>query len=254
MVSARGFVHPWTIQPKQANCIHPPNHLIHVSRKTFKNKKGKKKDRTEARKQERKKKPHRCFLLVSLADWLTDCRVKWYSISFWNSSYLLIFSNTPPPLTTSHLSVTNWAKSDPIIVWTGIVKTVNLTLAKEDKLHGDIIIIIFRSISFIQRTASKKKKERKEYRNLSSEGWLFSLYIYFSLLISIYIYIYIYHHHHVVLLARISLTLSRHFSLSFIASGRSSGLHPVSSHAVWLCQYYCMDAPYGHSHNTWRKC
>ena len=37
------------------------------------------------------------------------------------------------------------------------------------------------------------------------------------------------HHHHVVPLARISLTLLRHFSLSFIASGRSSGLHPVSS-------------------------
>ena len=35
-------------------------------------------------------------------------------------------------------------------------------------------------------------------------------------------------------LARISLTLSRHFSLSFIASGRSSGLNPVSSHS------YCM--------------
>ena len=34
--------------------------------------------------------------------------------------------------------------------------------------------------------------------------------------------------------ARISLNLSRHFSLSFIASGRSSGLHPVSS------QSYCM--------------
>ena len=34
-------------------------------------------------------------------------------------------------------------------------------------------------------------------------------------------------HHHIVPLARISLTLSRHFSLSFIASGRSSGLHPV---------------------------
>ena len=34
------------------------------------------------------------------------------------------------------------------------------------------------------------------------------------------------HHHHVMPLARISLTLSRHFSLSFIASGRSSGLHP----------------------------
>ena len=42
-------------------------------------------------------------------------------------------------------------------------------------------------------------------------------------------------HHHVVPLARISLTLSRHFSLSFIASGRSSGLHPVSSHSC--CMY-----------------
>ena len=30
------------------------------------------------------------------------------------------------------------------------------------------------------------------------------------------------HHHHVVLVARISLTLTRHFSLSFIASGRYS--------------------------------
>ena len=38
-----------------------------------------------------------------------------------------------------------------------------------------------------------------------------------------------YHHHHVVLLAWISLNLSHHFSPSFIASGRSSRLHPVSS-------------------------
>ena len=38
------------------------------------------------------------------------------------------------------------------------------------------------------------------------------------------------YHHHVVPTARISLTLFRHFSLSFIASG----LHPVSS------QSYCM--------------
>ena len=38
------------------------------------------------------------------------------------------------------------------------------------------------------------------------------------------------HHHHVVPLARIPMTFSCHFSLSFIASGRSSGLHPVSSH------------------------
>ena len=45
----------------------------------------------------------------------------------------------------------------------------------------------------------------------------------------------LYHHHHdVVQPARISLTLSRHFSLSFIASGRYSGLHPVPS------QSYCM--------------
>ena len=43
------------------------------------------------------------------------------------------------------------------------------------------------------------------------------------------------HHHHVVLLARISLTLSRHFSLSFIATGWSSGLHPVSPHCC--CMY-----------------
>ena len=43
------------------------------------------------------------------------------------------------------------------------------------------------------------------------------------------------HHHHVVPLAWISLNLSRHFSLSFIVSGRSSGLHPVSSHSC--CMY-----------------
>ena len=43
------------------------------------------------------------------------------------------------------------------------------------------------------------------------------------------------HHYHVMPPARISLTLSRHFSLSFIASGRSSGLHPVSSHSC--CMY-----------------
>ena len=44
-----------------------------------------------------------------------------------------------------------------------------------------------------------------------------------------------YHHHHrLVLVARISMTLSCHFSQSFIASGRSSGLHPVSSHRSWM--------------------
>ena len=61
-------------------------------------------------------------------------------------------------------------------------------------------------------------------------------------IIYVYIYIYIYiiehnskiyiynHHHHVVPPARISLTLTRHFSLSFITFGRSPGLHLVSSH------------------------
>ena len=42
------------------------------------------------------------------------------------------------------------------------------------------------------------------------------------------------HLHHVVPLAWVSLTLSCHFSLSFIASGRSSGLHPVSSHSCCM--------------------
>ena len=58
------------------------------------------------------------------------------------------------------------------------------------------------------------------------------------------VYIYIYHHHHHhhhVPLARISLTLSRHFSISFIASGRSSGLHPVSSHSC--CMYVLAGRP-----------
>ena len=53
--------------------------------------------------------------------------------------------------------------------------------------------------------------------------------------IFIHIYIYIYHHHHVVPPARTSLTLSCHFSLSFIASSRSSGLHPISSQSC--CMY-----------------
>ena len=58
-----------------------------------------------------------------------------------------------------------------------------------------------------------------------------------TLLIEIEYYQEIYHHyhHHVIPLARISLTLSRHFSQFFIASGRSSGLHLVSSHSC--CMY-----------------
>ena len=40
---------------------------------------------------------------------------------------------------------------------------------------------------------------------------------------------------HVVPLARTPLTLARYFSLSFIASGRSSRLHPLSLHSC--CMY-----------------
>ena len=50
----------------------------------------------------------------------------------------------------------------------------------------------------------------------------------------IFLHDYKLHHHHIVLAARISLTLSRHSSLSFIALGRSSGQQPVSSHSCWM--------------------
>ena len=46
--------------------------------------------------------------------------------------------------------------------------------------------------------------------------------------------VFVFYHHHVMPLARISLTLSHHFFLSFILSGRSSGLHPVSSHSCYM--------------------
>ena len=45
----------------------------------------------------------------------------------------------------------------------------------------------------------------------------------------------VYHHRHLVApSARIFLTLSHHPSLSFIASGRSAGLHPVSSQSCCM--------------------
>ena len=46
-------------------------------------------------------------------------------------------------------------------------------------------------------------------------------------------------------LARISLPLSRYFSLLFIASGRSSGLHPISSYSC------CMHVRAGRPAFTW---
>ena len=50
------------------------------------------------------------------------------------------------------------------------------------------------------------------------------------------IFFFKYHHHHHLLVppAQISLTLSRHSSLSFIASCRSSELHPVSSQSCCM--------------------
>ena len=70
--------------------------------------------------------------------------------------------------------------------------------------------------------------------------WIVLRYHYFQMSQSSFFCLYLkgfkYHyHHHIVPLAQTSLTLSRHFSLSFIASGRSSGLHPVSSHSC--CMY-----------------
>ena len=65
----------------------------------------------------------------------------------------------------------------------------------------------------------------------------FIIYFFKSKIISFYdriMYYNIHHHHHIVLAARISLTLSRHSSLSFIALGRSSGQQPVSSHSCWM--------------------
>ena len=47
--------------------------------------------------------------------------------------------------------------------------------------------------------------------------------------------VYTHHHHDDMPPAWMSLTLPRHSSLSFIASGRSSGLHPISSQSC--CMY-----------------
>ena len=59
---------------------------------------------------------------------------------------------------------------------------------------------------------------------------------------NIYIYIHTHNHpHHVMPPAQIFLTLSCHFSLSFITSGRSSGLYPVSSHSC--CMYVRVGRP-----------
>ena len=52
------------------------------------------------------------------------------------------------------------------------------------------------------------------------------------------------HHHHDVRLARISLILSLHISLSFIAFGRSSGLHNCSQHTHTQLSMWVKLAPH----------
>ena len=66
-------------------------------------------------------------------------------------------------------------------------------------------------------------------------GMIILYYMMMIILYSVMMIILYHHHHHVVSLARISLTLSCHSSLSFIVSGRSSELHPVSLHSC--CMY-----------------
>ena len=72
-----------------------------------------------------------------------------------------------------------------------------------------------------------------KFVSLKNIGKLFLIYVRMNM--SMFSFRYNFHHlHHVALVAQISLTLSRHSSLSLIALGRSSGKHPVSSHSCWI--------------------
>ena len=94
------------------------------------------------------------------------------------------------------------------------------------------------STDYLKYSSSKKSKETGWIEYKSSPYYLVICFVTVPLKIdAIHLYDNSYHHHHhhhVMPLARISLTISRHFSLSFIASGRSSGLHPVSSQSCWM--------------------
>ena len=66
------------------------------------------------------------------------------------------------------------------------------------------------------------------------------IYIYIYTNVCVCVFMCVYHRHHqVVTLVRISLTLPRHSSQSFIDSGRSSRLHPMSP-------YICLVLEGGH--------
>ena len=90
-----------------------------------------------------------------------------------------------------------------------------------------------------------REKWRERVRDIRASGttwWLRILYEIFH-----------HHHHHDVRQARVSLTLSLHVSLSFIAFGRFSGLHTVSSHSccmnVWAGRP-AFDWPYAGVHRS----
>ena len=102
-------------------------------------------------------------------------------------------------------------------------------LYDEKKLKKNIYIYIARE------GESVREREKKRERKNGNQDILNNLLAYSSIVYQLNcIFVYHHHHHHVLLVARISLTLSRHFSLSFIAPGRSSGQHPVSSHSCWM--------------------
>ena len=76
-------------------------------------------------------------------------------------------------------------------------------------------------------SATLVKVQKKVYynRNVLMLTFFYNKFISFeSLRFSCFLHRHIYHHHHVMPLARISLTLSRHSSLSFIAPGRFSNI------------------------------
>ena len=98
-------------------------------------------------------------------------------------------------------------------------------------------IFKWRQSSYLFMYGSRKwRKCRRVAQAFLTFRWSFSWVLFVFSCYEFNLYKYIYHpHHHVMPLERISLTLSRPFSLSFIASGRSSGLHPISSHSC--CMY-----------------
>ena len=104
-------------------------------------------------------------------------------------------------------------------------------LIYDQKFHA----VLFQQLSGRERNIFEKSKKSKNTIRLMFAFRLVRLFnccVYTRISkISIAFFI---HQHHVVRLARISLALSLHVSLSFIVSGRSSGLHPVSSHSCCM--------------------